>query len=343
VRHYWVCLTIFAGCACAGELRFLEHPIATFPPETIHGAVVYKNALVTWGDRLVWRSLPDGKTSVLPAVRRAFSSGGCLMDVDGDGRLDLVLNEIGEGGPPLLVWFRAPRWTRHIIAANVDARDIVPATLLGHRGVLLIHRQMQVRFYETPRDPSGRWPGRDLYSFYTPSREGGLALADIDGDGLIDILAGNYWIRSPRRFELPWRLYAINTWSELENSAMLRLSWRVPMLCAAQREMAPARLACFERPADPTQLWPERRIDGNWERVTSLEAADFDGDGAFDLLVAGDHGAVILRRYGAERTEVGPRGPVRFALAADINGDGRPDAVLVRANSISWWENASAR
>ena len=36
-----------------------------------------------------------------------------------------------------------------------------------------------------------------VYSFYTPSRQAGLLLADVDGDGLTDIFAGNYWIRSP--------------------------------------------------------------------------------------------------------------------------------------------------
>jgi hypothetical protein len=84
----------------------------------------------------------------------------------------------------------------------VDAPDILPATLLGHRGVLLIHKRMQVRFYEIPADPTARWPSQDVYSFYSPSHQGGLRMADIDGDGLPDILAGMYWIRSPESFEL---------------------------------------------------------------------------------------------------------------------------------------------
>ena len=44
------------------------------------------------------------------------------------------------------------------------------------------------------------WPYREIYSIYTPSQQTGLSMRDIDGDGRIDILCGNYWIQSPERF-----------------------------------------------------------------------------------------------------------------------------------------------
>ena len=138
-------------------------------------------------------------------------------------------------------------------------------------------------------------------------------MADIDGDGLPDILCGNDWIRSPKTFDLHWRLFAINTWNELENSAMLRLAYRDGILVAGQREMTPARLAWFEKPAaDPTPQWPQHAIEGDWDRIHSVELADFDGDGKPDLLVADAHGVVILRGITGEqdhgrRRSLGPR------------------------------------
>src|SRR5207245_11758638 len=118
---------------------------------------------------------------------------------DGHGRPGLGGNQC----PPerALVGFQAPRWPRHVIDTGVDTADVLAATLFGRRGILLVHKRAQVRFYEIPTNLAGPWPVREIYSFYTPSDQGGLMLADIYGDGRPDILCGNYWIRSPESFE----------------------------------------------------------------------------------------------------------------------------------------------
>lgn len=340
--------------ATAQEVRFAEHILRRFSNETVTGYALQGRTLVTWGDRLLWRSLPEGKDQVVRGRGRAFAAGGCLLDVDGDGNLDVVVNEGGAAAD--LVWYHAPDsgrgWTRHLIDTGIDAPDILAATLLGRRGVLLIHKRMQVRFYEIPADPSARWPSQEVYSFYSPSHQGGLRMADVDGDGRPDILAGMYWIRSPESFELPWRLFAITLWNETLESAMLRLNYgpldgAAPELLAAQREMQPARLARFEKPADPRSLWIEHRIDSvpDLAAVNSLETADFNGDGRPDILIAEKAGAgrlIVLYNEGEGRFRpvVLARGrPVLFARAADVHGDGRPDILVVRADAIAWFEN----
>jgi hypothetical protein len=319
--------------------------------EAITGYALQERTLVTWGDRLLWRSLPQGNFQVIRGRGRAFAEGGCLLDVDGDGKPDIVVNE---GAPESdLVWYRAPRgsgvWTRYVIDTGVDAPDMLPATLLGHRGLLLIHKGMQVRFYEIPADPTTRWPSQEVYSFYSPSRQGGLRMADIDGDGLPDILAGMYWIRSPESFELPWHLFAILLWNETPVSAMLRLSYTAPELVAAQRAMHPARLARFEKPPDPRQLWIEHRIENipDLAEVNSLDTADFDGDGRPDMLVAEKAGAgrlLVLYNEGEGRFRpvvVAQGKPILFARAVDVNGDGRPDILAIRADAVVWFENTA--
>ncbi len=345
----------FTAIATAQPPGFSEHIVQNkLRGEAIKGYALQERTLVTWGSRLLWRGLPRGNYQVVRGNGRAFAEGGCLVDVDGDGKLDIVVNE----GPPGrdLVWFRAPHargpWTRHVIDNGVDAPDMLPATLLGHRGVLLIHKRMQVRFYEIPADPTARWPSQDLYSFYSPSHQGGLRLADIDGDGRPDIFAGMYWIHSPESFELPWHLFAIMLWNETPESAMMRLDYAslggpTPEFVAAERDVQHARLARFERPADPRQLWIEHRIESvpDLAEVNSLEIADFNGDGRPDLLIAekaGQGRLVILYNQGEGRFRpvvLAHGRPVLYARAIDLNGDGRPDILLIRADSITWLQN----
>jgi len=277
-----------------------------------------------------------------------------LVDVDGDGRVDIVVNE--SGPEAALVWFRAPArgdlWVRHVIDTGVDAPDILPVTFFGRRGILLIHKRIQVRFYEIPKDPAARWPSQDVYSFYSPSHQGGLRLADIDGDGRPDILAGNYWIRAPESFELPWRLFAIEPWNQTLQSAMLRMVYAplvsaTPELLIAQREMQPARLARLEKPADPRQLWTEYPIEGlpDLAQPNSLDVADFDGDGRPDILVAEKAGParlMVLHNEGGGRftpAVITQGHPIQFARAVDVNDDGHPDILVIRTDAIAWWEN----
>ena len=216
-------------------------------------ALLSPHALITWGERLEKWLLPGLTRQML--ADGPFGEGGCLMDVDGDGLTDVILVE--GRGLGKLVWRRAPKWESHLIDSEVEMHDCRAATLFGRRGLLMIQRHMQLRFYEFPGAPDEPWPSTEIYSIYTASRQGGLEMADVNGDGLPDLFCGNYWVQSPASFDLPWRIFAINLLHLEPAAATFRMLMDGPDLVAAQGEMESGRVTRFRKPADPKQLWTE--------------------------------------------------------------------------------------
>lgn len=269
-------------------------------------------------DVLLWgRDLP---------VRGSFEAGGCAGDVNEDERVDLIVQESSE-----MLWLEAPSWKRHKIDRDADFSDCLWTVLDGRRGVLLIHRRIQVRFYWLE---SGTWQYRDIYSIYTPSAQGGLLRGEVNGDGREDIYAGNYWMQAPESGDRGWRLFAINNWWEQAHSAMLRISLiRDGRIVAAEREADPARVAVFTRSADPKQFWAETRLETS-PPLRFVQGLAVDAGSIFVAENAGPGSRVIEFREG-HATGIDTTGGV-FALRV-LNGE----LTAVGAGAIYRWRRAT--
>lgn len=210
-------------------------------------------AILTWGSQLQsWPVTGAAPTTLLR--QRDFGPGGCVADVDGDGRDDLLVQE--HPGVSRFLWLKAPQWTDHVIEAETDFTTCLPFTLAAKRGVLIQHLHSQVRFYLFPS-----FAYKELYSIYTASQQGGLLPHDVDGDGLTDLFIGNYWMKNPGQLDVAWRLFAVNLWHDTPTAARAALAlWQNHQLVWAASVDNQARVAVFDPPPDVKQLWIEQRL-----------------------------------------------------------------------------------
>lgn len=296
----WPIPVLACGLAVCQEAPFVTIDLGHVPASIRGGALTPDGkALLTWGAGLhEWPLASAQKSQPIRILNtNTFGEGGCLADVTGSRRPGIVLEQLPGTDPATLgqlVWLEGPDWRPHLIDDGIEMSECVETNLFGRRGILLVQRHAQVRFYPYPLAKEGRAEYQEVYSFYTPSRQAGLLQADIDGDGLIDILCGNYWIRSPAAYDLPWHLFAIELYNETPRSASLRLAMRGGSqdLFVAQRDMAEAKVTWFRKLADPKVLWEAHPLNapGGMHFPTGLLAGGWSGEGT-DVLVGERNGA----------------------------------------------------
>lgn len=143
-------------------------------------------------------SLAAEPVFLLHGVARDLSEGVSVFDVDRDGRLDVVSGAY---------WYQAPGWKAHhfrevgfvneyVVNCGEFAVDLNGD---GYEDILSAGWQEDgIFFFENPRRTGVLWPKRKIAS----SRDTeGLMMADVDGDGIRDLLVSNYsrqpmfWVR----------------------------------------------------------------------------------------------------------------------------------------------------
>ena len=241
-------------------------------------------------------------------IEREFlriEAGGAAYDIDGDGDTDIVFGEDASGNQ--LWWWENPcpnfdpnvSWKRHVIknsGAN-QHHDQIFADVKGMGKAQLVfwnQRAKTLFLAEIPRDPrnSGPWPLEVIYSGQAGEGVGtaaayaeGLDVFDLDGDGRLDVLAGNHWFKNlgDGKFQ-PVRIG--------DTGGRIRAGrfkpGKYPQVVIGPGDgNGPLKLyECRGDPSNPTS-WTGRDLLGR--DVThghTLDLGDIDGDGNLDIFAA---------------------------------------------------------
>ncbi len=309
--------------------------------------VGYRRAAKGW-DRVVIE--PDFLT---------VEAGGAAFDIDGDGDVDLVFG--GDWQSADVWWWENPgpraatngRWTRRLVKTGgaTQHHDQLFGDFLGtgHAQLAFWNQNAKaILLAPIPADPKATapWPSRTIFSGAAGEPGGlypeGLASADIDGDGRVDLLAGNAWFTVEDGVFHPVRVASLG--GRIAAGQLVE-GGRPEIVIAPGDGTGPLRwYSCAGDPTDAAAWTGHDLVGRDVVHGHSLALGDVDGDGHLDVFAAemakwkesatapDNPDAMAWMFYGdgaGHFTATGFARGIDFheARLADLDGDGRLDVL----------------
>jgi hypothetical protein len=279
---------------------------------------------------LVWyrRAANGWARYVVEPELLTIEAGGATFDIDGDGDLDLVFS--GDWQSKQVWWWENPcpqfdpnvAWKRRLIknGGATQHHDQVfgdfqgagkPQLAFWNQGAKTI---FLASIPTKPREAE-LWPMTAIFSGRVEGKlpyAEGMSACDIDGDGKVDLLAGNYWFKHTGNTNfVPIQ---IGSPGGLIFAGQLKEGGYPEVVISAGDGTGPLRwYECAGDPKSP-QAWVGHDLAGRTViHGHSLQLADLNGDGHLDIFAA------EMAKWSEQKTE--PDNPT--ATAWIFYGDGQ--------------------
>jgi hypothetical protein len=227
-----------------------------------------------------------------------------LVDVDGDGWLDIVGGGWNEDG---LYWYRNPGngpalrkapwdmhlpWEAHLLAKTRGHMEMFALHDFDGDGVPELHSANYKK--EEPREIF-RWKkgpeGPALEPFVLGAEGGGhgFAFGDVNGDGREDVLSEIGWFERPAGdpWAGPWKLHRESALPHPSCPFVvtdLNKDGRLDIIFGRGHDVGLYWLEQMPPAPDGTTVWSKHVIDESWSQAHALALADLDGDGEPELV-----------------------------------------------------------